>query len=70
MALSGEDEAADVPRTTVKFQCGLLRETETFVGDYVDLLCRESLQEYVCDMLNVKVLSEYVCIPCPSISTY
>ena len=42
-------------RKTVKFQCGLVRETETFVGEEVELLCRETLLDYVCDMLNTKV---------------
>ena len=42
-------------KRTVKFQCGLLRETETFVGQDVELLCRETLMDYICDMLTVKV---------------
>ncbi len=50
-----EEGEKEVPKRTVKFQCGLLRETETFVGDDVEELCRDSLQEFVCDMLNVKV---------------
>jgi len=42
-------------KKTVKFQCGLLRETETFVGGDVELLCRDTLLDYVCDMLTNKV---------------
>ena len=46
---------SEVPRRTVKFQCGLLRETETFIGEDVELLSKDSLLEYICDMLTVKV---------------
>ena len=52
------EDGSEVLRRTVKFQCGLLRETETFVGDHVEALCRDTLQDYVCGMLNVKV-SQY-----------
>lgn len=46
----------ELVKKTVKFQCGLLREEETFIGeDIVEQLCRETLLEFVCDMLNVKV---------------
>lgn len=41
-------------KRTVRFQCGLLRETETFVGQDVEFLCRETLLDYICDMLTVK----------------
>ena len=54
ITLTGED-GAEIPKRTVKFQCGLLRETETFVGEDVDILCRETLLDYICDMLAVKV---------------
>ena len=54
ITLTGED-GAEVPKRTVKFQCGLLRETETFVGEDVDILCRETLLDYICDMLAMKV---------------
>ena len=54
ITLTGED-GAEVPKRTVKFQCGLLRETETFVGEDVDILCRETLLDYICDMLALKV---------------
>lgn len=52
---AGTEDDEEPPRRTVKFQCGLLRETETFVGEDVDILCLETLLEYVCDMLNYKV---------------
>ena len=48
-------EAEETAKKTVKFQCGLLRETETFVGDDVEYLYRDHLLDYVCDMLSVKV---------------
>lgn len=54
ITLTGED-GAEVAKRTIKFQCGLLRETETFMGDDVDILCRETLLDYICDMLSVKV---------------
>ena len=54
ITLTGED-GTEVPKRTVKFQCGLLRETETFVGEDVDILCRETLLDYICDMLAMKV---------------
>ena len=49
------EDGEEVPKKTVNFQCGLLRETETFVGDDVEYLYREHLLDYVCDMLSVKV---------------
>ena len=52
------EDGSEVLRRTVKFQCGLLRETETFVGDAVEALCRDTLQDSVCNMLNMKV-SQY-----------
>ena len=51
----GDTFDEDLPRLTVKFQCGLLRETETFVGEDVDVICTEALVEYVADMLISKV---------------
>lgn len=54
ITLTAED-GADVPKRTIKFQCGLLRETETFIGEDVDILCRETLLDYICDMLALKV---------------
>ena len=40
---------------TVKFQCGLLRETETFSGEDLDVLCKDTLLDFICDMLTNKV---------------
>ena len=54
--ISVTSESTDEPlKCTVKFQCGLLRETETFLGDDVRYLCTESVLEYVSDMLYFKV---------------
>ena len=52
---NGGQVAAEVPKVTLKFQCGLLRETETFTGEDVGILCRDTLLEFVCDMLTFKV---------------
>lgn len=58
--ISVSNEAGeDLPKCTLKFQCGLLRETETFLGDDVRYLCTDSVLEYVNDMLYFKV--EIVC---------
>ena len=54
ITLTGED-GAEVAKRTIKFQCGLLRETETFMGEDVDILCRETLLDYICEMLSLKV---------------
>ena len=54
ITLTGED-GAEVAKRTIKFQCGLLRETETFMGEDVDILCRETLLDYICEMLSMKV---------------
>lgn len=54
VTLTAED-SSDIAKKTVKFQCGLLRETETFVGEDLEVLCRDTLLDYVCDMLNNKV---------------
>ncbi len=51
IAVNGEE----LPKCTLKFQCGLLRETETFLGDDVRYLCTEAVLEYVSDMLYFKV---------------
>ena len=50
----------DMPKCTLKFQCGLLRETETFLGDDVRYLCTEAVLEYVSDMLYFKVYTHNV----------
>ena len=42
-------------KRTVRFQCGLFREEETFIGEDVKILCKETLLEYVCDLLTIRV---------------
>ena len=44
-----------LPKRKVKFQCGLFREEETFIGEDVEILCAESLLEYVADLLESRV---------------
>ena len=43
------------PKRKVRFQCGLFREEETFFGEDVKILCKETLLEYVCDLLTIRV---------------
>lgn len=50
-----ENGHTDPHKVTIKFQCGLLRETETFIGEDVSLLTRDALLDYVADMLCIKV---------------
>lgn len=45
-------------KMTIRFQCGLLRETETFAEDDMQEVSLPALLEYVDEMLNMKV-----CIP-------
>jgi hypothetical protein len=55
--LEDENEGHNITsnnKCTVKFQCGLLREEETFTGDDVDILCAESLLEFASDLLANK----------------
>lgn len=59
-AESSSNASSDTPKKTIKFQCGLLRETETFVGEDLEVLCRDTLLDYVCDMLNNKVNTTYL----------
>ena len=54
--LAVSNQHGELLKCTLKFQCGLLRETETFLGDDVRYLCAESLLEYASDMLYFKVL--------------
>ena len=55
---NGEDGAAPSvagnPKT-VRFQCGLLRETETFAEEDLQDVSLAALLEYVDEMLNIKV---------------
>ena len=48
----GEDS---LTKRKVRFQCGLFREEETFIGEDVKILCKETLLEYVCDLLTIRV---------------
>lgn len=52
ITVTTEDET---PSRTVRFQCGLLRETETFVEEDLEDVSRDAILDYVVDMLNVKV---------------
>ncbi len=54
-AITVTAEDAEDLKKTIKFQCGLLRETESFSGEDLDVLCKDTLLDYVCDMLNNKV---------------
>ena len=66
ITLTPDSASSDVPKKTIKFQCGLLRETETFLGEDVEDLCRDNLMDFVCDMLNNKVSKQSVleCLSC------
>lgn len=55
ITLTAEDGSSELVKKTIKFQCGLLRETESFMGEELEVLCRDTLLDYVCDMLNNKV---------------
>lgn len=50
-----DEDGSEAAKKTIKFQCGLLRETESFVGEDLEVLCKDSLLDYVCDMLTNKV---------------
>lgn len=56
------DDGEESLQCTVQFQCGLLREEETFYGYDVEILCHDSLLEYVCDMLSFKVRPHSPCV--------
>lgn len=55
ITLTYENGISEPQKKTINFQCGLLRETETFVGEDVEYCNGESLLEFVCDMLYTKV---------------
>lgn len=55
LRVTGEDGREQQPQCTVRFQCGLLREMETFQGELLQYLSAETLLYYVCDMLQYKV---------------
>lgn len=54
---------------TVRFQCGLLRETETFPEEDLEDVSLYAIMEFVVEMLNAKVLHAplvvYSFIPTP-----
>ena len=54
LSLTSEN-GLEEPKLTIQFQCGLLREEETFIGYDLQILGLDTLQEYVCDMLTFKV---------------
>ncbi|XP_011410345.2 PREDICTED: serine/threonine-protein kinase D3-like, partial [Amphimedon queenslandica] len=53
LSLTGEN-GLEEPKLTIQFQCGLLREEETFMGYDLQIMGLDTLQEYVCDMLTFK----------------
>ena len=58
-----DDEDAPSPvnaSKTVRFQCGLLRETETFAEEDLEDVSLVALLEFVEEMLNMKVC----CVRC------
>ena len=54
VTVSAED-GAEVAQKTVRFQCGLFRETETFTGDDLAVLCRDTILDFACFMLAERV---------------
>lgn len=59
-----ENAASPVSCVTrsVRFQCGLLRETETFSEDDLDDVSLGAVLEYVEEMLNIKVCTYSACV--------
>lgn len=49
---------------TVRFQCGLLRETEKFAEEDLEDVSLDAILEFVVEMLNVKVAT------CTALSKY
>ena len=53
---SGHDvDVPESPKKVVKFQCGLFREEIPFIGEDALCLTPEILQEYMCDLLDLRV---------------
>ena len=53
---TADEGAVSAPSSkTVRFQCGLLREAETFAEDDLEDVSLDAILEYVVEMLNVKV---------------
>jgi len=48
-------EVPNTPKKVVKFQCGLFREEIPFIGEDALCLTPEILQEYMCDLLDLRV---------------
>ena len=70
ITLTSEDGlGCEALKKTIKFQCGLLRETETFVGEDLEVLSKDTLQDYICDMLNTKVV-EIKSLLCSQLATF
>ena len=55
-------EVPTSPKKVIKFQCGLFREEIPFIGEDALCLTPEILQEYMCDLLDLRV-SAAVCLP-------
>lgn len=68
--VTADEGAVSVPSPagaskTVRFQCGLLRETETFSEEDLEDVSLYAILEFVVEMLNSKVLCIYSFIPTP-----
>jgi len=50
-----DSEVPAIPKKVVKFQCGLFREEIPFIGEDALCLTPEILQEYMCDLLDLRV---------------
>ena len=48
-------EVPTSPKKVIKFQCGLFREEIPFIGEDALCLTPEILQEYMCDLLDLRV---------------
>ena len=56
-------EVPNAPKKVVKFQCGLFREEIPFIGEDALCLTPEILQEYMCDLLDLRVCG-VICLHC------
>lgn len=69
-----EDERASsapspvVASKTVRFQCGLLRETETFSEEDLEDVSLDAVLEYVVEMLNIKVSTRLLQCLCSTLA--
>lgn len=50
------------PKKVIKFQCGLFREEIPFIGEDALCLTPEILQEYMCDLLDLRVCGIFLSI--------